>query len=84
MPRKSHYPEHRKTVLVAIGQAEKAHGRAPSIRELADLCGVGVATVHLYIKNLADEGLVEWKQESHRSLRLSQTAIQQLSSLGLL
>lgn len=71
MARKSHYGQHRMTVLGLIHQASLRHAAPPSVRELAEHTGVGVATVHLYLKRLAEEGLIEWRPGRHRSLHCS-------------
>ena len=78
--RKSHYGEHRIPVLRLIDDAARRHAKPPSVRELAESIGVGVATVHLYLSRLAEEGLVEWRQGSHRSLRCTPQGSQLLSS----
>lgn len=80
MGRKSYYAQHRLVVLEAIQAAELRHASPPSVRELADLVGVGVATMHLYLSRLAEEGLITWRHNSHRSLRSTPSGTQALSS----
>jgi len=80
MGRKSYYGEHRITVLEVIEGAVLRHAQPPSVRELADAVGVGVATMHAYLTALSEEGLVEWRATSRRSLRLTLTGSQALSS----
>jgi DNA-binding transcriptional regulator YhcF (GntR family) len=71
MARASLYVSHRTQVLVAIDHSIKSHARPPSVRELAEECGVGVATMHSYLQKMAEEGVVEWRQGRHRSLRVT-------------
>ena len=71
MGRKSYYEEHRVAVLRAVEQCERAHGRPPTVRELATSQLVGVATMHEYLKRLSTEGLIQWSPKTHRSLRLT-------------
>jgi DNA-binding IclR family transcriptional regulator len=70
MGRASKYDQHRTDILSALAEAEASHARPPTVRSLADGCGVGVATMHSYLTKLSEEGVVEWKPKSHRSLRL--------------
>lgn len=72
MGRASKYEQHRSAILDALAQAESSHARPPTVRTLADSCGVGVATMHSYLTRLSEEGVVEWQAKSHRSLRLRQ------------
>ena len=69
MGRASKYEAHREQILTMIRTAADSHGRAPTVRDLANACGVGVATVHSYLTKLSEEGLVEWSPKSHRTLR---------------
>lgn len=74
MVRASRYAEHRDGVLDEIASAQRRHAKPPSVRELAETFGVGVATMHHYLTLLADEGEVEWSPGRHRSLTLAPTA----------
>lgn len=71
MARASLYDAHRDKVLRRIDHSMKAHAKPPSVRELAEECEVGVATMHSYLQKMAEEGVVEWRQGRHRSLRLT-------------
>lgn len=79
MARVSLYGAHRDQILRCIDRSMKTHARPPSIRELAEECEVGVATLHSYLQKMAEEGVVEWRQGRHRSLRLTQQGFQELS-----
>jgi len=79
MARASLYAAHRDQVLRCIDTSVKSHARPPSVRELAEECGVGVATMHSYLQKLAEEGVVEWRQGRHRSLRLTPEGSLELS-----
>lgn len=69
MPRESRYDISRHMVLEMIHFRLTSHGLPPSVRELAAFAGVGVATMHDYLVQLQEEGLVEWERGRHRSLR---------------
>jgi hypothetical protein len=71
MGRASRYHENRDKIVQMISVAEKAHAKPPTIRALADECGVGLATMHSYLGQLSQEGVLEWRPKSHRSLRLT-------------
>lgn len=79
MGRISRYEDHRATILALVAENVAAHSRPPTVRTLAETCGVGVATAHSYLGQLAEEGMVEWAPKSHRSLRLTPLATQQLT-----
>lgn len=80
MARASLYIAHREMVLRCIDSSMKSHSKPPSVRELAEVCEVGVATMHAYLLKLAEEGVVEWRQGRHRSLRLTPEGSKELSS----
>lgn len=75
MGRKSHYAEHRLKVLGLIEAAARAHDRPPSVRELAETTGVGLATMHSYLTRLAEEDLIAWQPAHHRSLHCTPSGI---------
>lgn len=71
MARETRYDEVAPSILVTVRAAEDRHAPAPSVRDLATNHGVAVATMHSYLKKMAEEGLVEWRTGRHRSLRLT-------------
>lgn len=79
MARVSQYGDKREELLSMIAEAMIAHGKAPSIRDLATRLNVGVGTIHSYLVKLAEEGVIEWKQGKHRSLKVTQKGFQELS-----
>lgn len=79
MARASRFEDSRDQILTSIQNAATAHGKPPSVRALADQLEVGVATMHDYLKKLAEEDLVEWRKGKHRSLHLTPKGIQALS-----
>ena len=79
MGRASKYEESRQQLLEHIQRASR--GKSPTVRDLADECEVGVATMHAWLTRLAGEGLITWRPGKHRSLRLTPMGSQQLSSL---
>lgn len=79
MARASLYAAQRDQILRSIQSSMRSHAKPPSVRELAEDCGVGVATMHSYLKRLAEEGVVEWRQGRHRSLRLTPKGSLELS-----
>lgn len=70
MGRQSLYHYKRDGIVEAITRLS-TDGRSPSLREVADVADVSVATLHSYLSKMRDEGLVEWNEKSHRSLRIS-------------
>ena len=70
--------------LVKLEQSIRAEGVSPSLNELAALCGVSRSSVRETLDRLARDGYVTTKQNSHRSLALTQrgwkAVAEQLSS----
>lgn len=79
MARISHYDDNRRELLQLIWQAQVSHGKAPSIRSLAEHFDVGVATMHSYLTKLHEEGRVEWRRGKHRSLKCTESGRLELS-----
>lgn len=71
MARPSLYKLNRESVLVAISGLSKLGGTPPTLRELSDVTGLPVSTLHSYVNRMHDEGLVTWQPRSHRSVRLT-------------
>lgn len=82
MARASKYQGKRDEIILQLGQAAARHSKPPTVRVLADELGVGVATMHDYLKKLGSEGVVEWTPGRHRSLKLTPAGLQELSSLA--
>lgn len=80
MARASQYEAKKHEVLGALNEAAKRHSKPPTVRDLADWMGVGVATTHSYLRKLAEEGLVEWKPGRHRTLSCTEQGLLELSS----
>ena len=70
MARQSLYGYKKAGILQAIETLSRAGGRAPSLREVANVADVSVATLHSYLSKMQVEGLVEWNHKSHRTLRI--------------
>ena len=70
MPRISQYEFKRDDILSTISALTSESGRSPSMREVADVVDVSIATLHSYLNQMREEGLVEWQNRSHRSLRV--------------
>lgn len=79
MARASRYADSRDEILKSVHEAATAHGKPPSVRDLAERMDVGVATMHSYLQKLSEEGMVEWRPGRHRSLHLTPAGIQELS-----
>lgn len=71
MPRVSQYEFKRDDILATIQALTSESGRSPSMREVADVVDVSIATLHSYLNQMREEGLVEWQNRSHRSLRVT-------------
>jgi len=80
MARLSNYTASRLAILDLIAEAQARHSRPPTVRRLATELHIGVATMHSYLRQLAEEGLVEWTPNMHRSLRLTPQGSLRVSS----
>lgn len=70
MPRQSLYQFKRDGILDTIETLSAATGKAPSIREIAEVADVSIATLHLYLTKMKEEGLIVWTERHHRSLKV--------------
>lgn len=82
MSRRSNYKTSRTEILALIADAQARHSQPPTVRLLATQLDIGVATMHSYLRQLAEEGLVEWTPNKHRSLRLTPQAFQHVPCPG--
>jgi SOS-response transcriptional repressor LexA len=73
MPRQSLYQFKRDGILDAISTLSAATGKAPSIREIAQVADVSIATLHCYLTKMKDEGVISWTERHHRSLKVLET-----------
>lgn len=80
MTRASKYKDQKAAVLRVIFRKQMAHGRSPSVRDLADQFEVGVATMHSYLTKLHHEGMIEWKPGRHRTLKVTQNGLKVIHS----
>ena len=71
MGRQSRYPDKREEVVSAVAALIEERHRNPTVREISDRTQISVATLHSYLQNLADEGLVMWRPKRHRSISLT-------------
>ena len=81
MARASQFEQNRHTVLRSLHDRWMKHSKPPAVRELATQANVSVSTMHSYLGRLAEEGLVEWRPKSHRSLALTPQGIEYVQSL---
>lgn len=79
MARQSRYESNKMTILAIIQERADRHDKPPTVRELTERITVSVSTMHSYLAKMAEEGLVQWRPKSHRSISLSPQGIQQLS-----
>lgn len=70
MARQSLYDYKKDGIVQAIAELTQSHGRAPSLREVADVTETSVATLHSYLTRLRTEGIVSWSERHHRSLQV--------------
>lgn len=71
MPRQSLYHFKRDGILEAVSTLTDANkGKAPSIREIAEVADVSIATLHSYLVKMKNEGVIEWTERHHRSLKV--------------
>lgn len=71
MPRQSLYLFKRDGILDAIRTITNATGQSPSVREIAEVADVSVATLHAYLQRMREEGVITWTEKHHRSLQLT-------------
>lgn len=84
MARQSRYEDSKLSILGAIQRSADRHDKPPTVRELTGEVRVSVSTMHSYLARLAQEGLVQWRPKSHRSISLTPQGHQLLSqSAGL-
>lgn len=75
MGRRSLYDIRKDSVLVAVKRLSDSKGSPPSLRDVAEVTGISVSTLHNYLPKMADEGLVTWQPRSHRTIRLTQEGL---------
>lgn len=78
MGRRSLYEIRKDSVLYAIKQLTDQRGSPPSLRDVAEVTGISVSTLHHYLPRMAEEGLVTWQPKSHRTVRLTTSALESL------
>lgn len=71
MPRQSLYLFKRDGIIDAVQTLTDATGKPPSLREIASVADVSVATLHSYLKKMRQEGVIEWNERHHRSLKVT-------------
>jgi Mn-dependent DtxR family transcriptional regulator len=62
--------EFRKALIIDAIKELSENGDTPTLREISDIADVSISSLHNYLKQMNDEGLVEWAPNRHRSLRL--------------
>lgn len=77
MARASRYEDSRDDLLALVERGSR--GKSPTVRDLADQCEVGVATMHSYLTRLSEEGLITWRPGKHRSLRVTEAGARAVS-----
>lgn len=60
----------RQVLLDAIRQYTERHGYSPTIRELSNITGAGVGTVHKHLNELICGGYIKVEQPRRRILRV--------------
>ena len=69
-PRFSYTRLSNRDLLEAIKSYTAKHGYSPTIRELAQMTGAGLATVHRHLDQLIHGGYIEVEQPRRRLLRV--------------
>jgi len=75
MGRRSLYEARKDIVLFAVKRLTDDKGSPPSLRDVSEVTGIGVSTLHNYLPRMADENLVTWQPKSHRTIRLTSEAL---------
>lgn len=76
--RRSLYEVRKDSVLFAVKRLTDERGSPPSLRDVAEVTGISVSTLHNYLPRMADEGLVTWQPRSHRTIRLTAESLNAL------
>lgn len=58
-------------IVRALIRAERAGAKTPTVQELADLTGLGLATIHKHIAQMRNEGIIEQADGKYRAMRLA-------------
>jgi DNA-binding IclR family transcriptional regulator len=74
--RRSLYDVRKDSVLTAVKRLTDQKGSPPSLRDVAEVTGISVSTLHNYLPQMAEEGLVTWQPKSHRTIRLTTAALE--------
>lgn len=72
MPRISQYPDKRAALVGAVNTLTR-HGRAPTVRDLAEHIDASVGTTHRYLSEAKAQGLIDWPPRGKRKLFLTST-----------
>lgn len=75
MGRRSLYEIRKDSVLYAVKRLTDERGSPPSLRDVAEVTGISVSTLHNYLPKMQEEGLVTWQPYSHRTIRLTSEAL---------
>jgi SOS-response transcriptional repressor LexA len=62
--------EAQRELILVIRAFVKEHGYAPTVREIAELMGIGHGTAQRLLQNLADSGKIEKRERVARGYRI--------------
>ena len=62
--------EAQRELILVIRAFVKEHGSAPTVREIAELMGIGHGTAQRLLQNLADSGKIEKRERVARGYRI--------------
>ena len=57
-------------LILAIRSFVQEHGYAPTVREIAEMMGIGHGTAQRLLQNLADSGKIEKRERVARGYRI--------------
>lgn len=78
MARKSQYEYRKWVIAMAIHEIARYKGRPPALREVSERTSIPLSTIHSYLDQLQDDGIAEWQGGAHRTLRLTDSAEQEV------
>lgn len=59
----------RNNIMEVIEKYTLKNGFSPTLREIGDLVGISISTVHVHLQKLKKQGEIEWNPTQPRTIR---------------